>query len=219
MTHISLQAMNRTLKGYKNFLLREQNQIPAVVYGTNISPTMISVDRNQFIKVYKEAGESSLVELSIDGKDAMHVLIQDYQKDPVRNEVIHIDFRSVDMNVMIETSVALQFIGESSAVKVLNGTFVSHRDEVQVKCLPSKLVKNIEIDISSIKTFDDNIRIQDISVPEGMQIMDDSDTVIASVSAPRSEEELAALDKAVELDVNAVKVDKKEKVDEEEKSS
>ena len=213
MSIISLPASIRTLVGRKTIKIREEGKVPAVVYGSGTEPKMLTVDRNQFVKIYKEAGESSIVELAIDGASPLHVLIQDYQLDPLRGEVTHIDFRSVDMTKEIDAEVELEFVGESMAVKALGGTFVPSKDSVAVKCLPSKLVRKLTIDISILKSFEDVIRISDIVVPDGMIIDEDPETTLAAVQAPRSEEEMADLDKAVELDVSAVEVEKKAKED------
>jgi len=213
MSVFTLAAQMRTEIGRKTNQLRAEGKVPAVVYGSGTEPKMLTVDRIQFVKTYKDAGESSIVELAIDGGTPLHVLIQDYQLDPLRDEVTHIDFRSVDMSKEIQAEVELEFVGESMAVKALGGTFVPSKDSVAVTCLPSKLVRKIEVDISSLKTFDDIIRVSDVVVPEGIVIDEDPNTTLAAVQAPRSEEEMADLDKAVEMDVSAVEVEKKAKED------
>jgi large subunit ribosomal protein L25 len=213
MSILTLAAQIRTEAGRKTNKIREAGKVPAIVYGSGTEPTMLTVDRNQFVKSYKDAGESSIVELAIDGAKPLHVLIQDFQLDPLRDEVTHIDFRSVDMTKEIEAEVELEFVGESMAMKALGGTFVPSKDSVAVRCLPSKLVRKLMIDISILKTFDDVIRISDIVVPEGMTIEDDANTTLAAVQAPRSEAEMDELNKVVELDVTAVEVEKKAKED------
>jgi large subunit ribosomal protein L25 len=218
MSAINLQADARTETGRKTYTLREAGKVPAVVYGAGTEPQKITIDRNRFVNVYKEAGESSVVELAIDQKSPLHVLIQDFQLDPLRDEVIHVDFRSIDMNKVIEATVDLEFVGESAAVKALGGTFVPNHDSVTIRCLPSKLMRNIQVNISLIKTFEDAIRVSDLFVPEGIEILDEANVTLASVAAPRSEEEMAELDKTVELDVTAVQVEKKEKEEEEEEA-
>ncbi|MBI4437568.1 50S ribosomal protein L25 [Candidatus Uhrbacteria bacterium] len=210
MNTLTLEAQARTQKGRKTNTLRAQGLVPAVVYGSGTEPQSIVIDRNQFAKMYKAAGESSLVELVIDGHDALHVLIHDYQIEPLRDEVTHVDFQSVDMKKEIEAEIQLKLVGESPAVKALGGTLMTSVNEVRVKCLPSKLVRDIEVDISALSTFDDVIRLKDLVIPEGVVILDDLNLSVASVSAPRSEEELKALDEAVVEDVAAVAVEKKE---------
>ncbi len=209
MNTLTLEAQARTQKGRKTNTLRAQGLVPAVVYGADTQPQSIVIDRNQFAKMYKAAGESSIIELVIDGKNALHVLIHDYQTEPLRDEVTHVDFQSVDMKKEIEAEIQLKFVGESPAVKALGGTLMTSVDEVKVKCLPAKLVRDIEVDISKLTTFEDVIRLSDLIIPEGVTIVDDLHLSVASVTAPRSEEELKALNEAVVEDVTAVAVEKK----------
>lgn len=215
MTDHILDAKTRTEKGRKTYVLRAAGAVPAVVYGAGTQPQTLTVDRNQFVKMYQEAGESSIVELKIDGASPLHVLIQDYQIDPLRNEFTHIDFRSIDMNKEIETEVELEFIGESAAVKALGGTFIPSLESVEIRALPSKLVRSIKVDISKLATFDDAIHVSDLQVPEGIQVLEDADVTIAAVEPPRSEEEMKALDEAVEMDVTAVEMAEKKEEPEE----
>lgn len=211
MSVINLEAKLRKETGRKTNALRVMGKVPAVVYGIGTEPQPITIDRVQFVKTYKDAGESSVVELSIDQKTALHVLIQDYQLDPLRDEVIHVDFRSIDMNKEIEAEVDLEFIGEAPAVKALGGTFVAARDSVTIKCLPKNLIRKLIVDTSVLKTFNDVVRVSDLVVADGVEILDELNVMIASVEAPRTEEEMAALEQAVDLDVNAVVVETKEK--------
>lgn len=214
METLTLQAKTRTIMGRKTYQLRNEGIIPAVVYGVGTEPLNIEVDLKAFTKALKTAGESTLVELTVDGAKALHVLIQDAQTDPLRDEFTHADFRAVDMNKKIEAEVKLAFIGESPAVKGLGGTLVRPIDEIRVRALPKDLVSHIDVDISSLATFEDQILVKDLPVPSGVEILEDENAAVALVAAPRSEEELAELSKAVEIDVNAVeKVEKEKKED------
>lgn len=203
--------MTRAEKGRKTNNLRVQGTIPAVVYGAGMIPQHVSIERGAFVKTLEAAGESSLVELSVDGKSPLHVLIHDMQSDPLRDEVTHVDFRAVDMNKEIETEVELVFVGEAPAVKALGGTFINSQDKVKVRCLPSKLIRSVQIDIGKLATFDDVIRVSDLVVPEGVMIIAPLSLSIATVVPPRSEEELKALDEAVVEDVGAIEVAKEKK--------
>lgn len=206
MAVFQLYADVRTLKGKKTHCLRAAGKVPAVVYGAQTKPENITIDRNAFLKLYQSAGESSLVELTVDQQSPLHVLIQDFQTDPVIDDIIHVDFRSVDLTKEIEATVDLEFIGEAPAVKTLGGTLVLSREYVDVRCLPTKLVRRIRVDLSPLATFEDGIRVKDLVLPEGMTVIDDPALSIAVVMPPRSEEELASLDRAVEVDVSAVEV-------------
>ena len=206
MSEHILQAQQRILVGRKSRQLRATGEVPAIVYGSGIEPSSITINRNAFLKTYGKAGESSIVELVIGENKPLHVLIQDTQIDPLLNEVTHVDFRSIDMNKEIEAAVDLAIVGESPAVKALGGTLVLSRNYVTVRCLPAKLVRSLAVDISKLATFEDSIRVKDLVIPEGMIIIDQPTLSIAAVEAPRSEEEMAALDKAVEVDISTVEV-------------
>ncbi len=206
MEEFILNAKARTLVGRKTRQLRADGQVPAVVYGAGTASTPISIDRNEFIKIYRRAGESTVLSLKIDEKTGLPVLIQDYQKDPIMNTISHVDFRCIDMNKEIEATVDLVFVNEAPAVKALGGTLVLSREYVNIRCLPTKLVRNIQVDLSKLVTFDDSIRIENLDVPEGIVVNDEPRLSIVSVTPPRSEEEMASLEGAVQGDVAAVEV-------------
>ncbi len=211
MELFTLNAKKRDLIGRKNYHLRNDGRIPAVVYGSGTEPMNIEVVHNEFAKVLKGAGESTLVELAIDGAQPLHVLIQDSQTDPLRDEFIHADFRAVDMLKKIEAEVKLHFVGESPAIKSLGGTLVRPMDEIRIKALPKDLLSFIEIDISKLVTFDDAIHIKDLPIPSTVEVLEDMEATVALVAAPRTDAEMDALSKAVEIDVTAVEKVEKEK--------
>jgi len=212
----TLEAVARDLKGRKNHRIRSEGRVPAIVYGAGLKqPKNIAIDRNAFVRVFKQTGESTLVDLSIDGKEHVNVLIQDIQLDPLRDEVIHADFRAVDMNKPIEARVKLEFTGESGAVKNLGGTLVKSQTELTIRALPKDLVSSLAIDLSSLKTFDDTIHVRDIAASAGVEILEKPDLTIVTVMEPRSEAEMAALESAVDLDVTKIEVAKKGKEEEE----
>ncbi|PJE76342.1 50S ribosomal protein L25 [Candidatus Uhrbacteria bacterium CG10_big_fil_rev_8_21_14_0_10_48_16] len=214
----TLEAKTRTEIGRKANVLRAQGAVPAVVYGVGTQPQMLTLDRIQFVKIYKAAGESSIVELKVDGENALHVLIQDYQVDPIRNEVTHVDFRSIDMNKAIETEVTLEIVGEAPAVKALGGTLTLSRESIAISCLPAHLLRSLAVDVSSLATFDDVLRVSDLVIPEGVTVLDDPELSIASVIPPRTDAEMDALDASTEVDVAAVEsADVKKDEGEEEK--
>ncbi len=206
MQTITIQATTRTAIGRKNYALRSAGQVPAVLYGTEKDPQSVTVDRKALSLAFRQAGESTLVDLVIDNETPVKVLIQDLQVDPIYSEIIHADFRRVDLNKPIEAEIKLHFVGEAPAVKELGGTMVHAISEIRVTALPTDLVPSIDVDVSTLKTFDDTIHLKDLVLPPGLTVEDDLEETIALVAAPRSEEELAELDRAVEEDVGAIEV-------------
>jgi large subunit ribosomal protein L25 len=213
---IAISATKREANSHANYIARGAGFVPAIVYGPGFEPKNISVDRKALIVAYKQTGESTLVDLEIAGEKLVKVLIQDLQFDPLSSEIIHVDFRAVDLTKEITAKIKLRFVGEAPAVKELGGTFVHALDEIEVKALPTALVSSLEVDISKLKTFDDAIRISDLVLPAGITAVDDLNETLAVVDPPRSEEEMAELSKAVDIDVNAVEVAEKEKKEGEE---
>ena len=215
MDNIVLKADRRTVEGKATKKLRQANTIPAVIYGHDIKSQMLAVDAIAFQKAYRVAGSSSLVDLVIDGGAPTKVLIHAVQQHPTKTTPIHIDFYQVTMTEKLQTEIELHFIGDSAAVKESGGILIRTIDKIKVECLPGDLVPSIDVDLSALKTFEDRIHVRDIAVPKGMTVLDGGDEVVASVTPPRSEEELASLSEKVDVDVTAVeKVETKKKDDE-----
>lgn len=218
MDSIVLNAVPRTAAGKANKKLRLTNTVPAVVYGHGVTNQSVAVNAIDFQKTYRQAGSSSLVDLVIGGGAPVKVLIHAVQQHPTKTTPIHIDFYQVKMTEKLTTDIDLRFVGESTAVKESGGILIRTLDKVKVECLPGDLVPSIDVDLSALKTFEDRIHVRDIIAPKGITILDGADEVVASVTPPRSEEELASLSAKVEEDVAAVEkveVKKKEEADEE----
>ncbi len=169
--------------------LREEGQIPAVVYGPDIESTSISVDDMEFIELFKQAGVSNLVDMEIEDEDqTLKVLVQDMQYDPVKNNVIHADFKQIPMGEELEANIPIEFVGTAPAVKAHGGVLLKELEELQVSCLPSDLVDHIEVDLSQLEEIDDTIFIRDLDVPQDLEILNDEDLLVAKVSEVTVEE-------------------------------
>lgn len=168
--------------------LRTDGVIPAVVYGgkENIN---IKVKKNEFTKIYGKAGESTIITLVLDGKKEIPVLVQDEQVDPILNDYTHVDFKEIDMTKEITVSVELNFLGEAPAIKELGGTFVKNLNHIQVRCLPSKLIHQIDVDLSSLKTFEDAIHVSDLKVPADIVVTNNPTMLVAKVVEQKLEVE------------------------------
>ena len=201
---IPLKATIRVIKGKQVKNLRIANQLPAVIYGKDQESQLITLDQLEFSKVIEQTGETGLIEVDI-GKAKIPCIVRDQQVSPVKNHVLHVDFFAVDLKEKIEADIPLIFIGQSAAVVDEDGTLIEVKSEIHVEALPTDLVHEIEVDISSLKTFEDALTIADIKVPAGITILDSSEDTIAKVEPPRSEEELAALEeKPAETEAEAI---------------
>lgn len=207
----SLEAKLRKVSGKKVKNLRENGIVPAVLYGPKIKePISLEIDYEKFDKIYREAGESSLIKLKTD-KEEKDVLIRGIQKDSVSGKFLHIDFYEVPLTEKIKLSVPLEFFGESEAVKELGGVLVKNIMEVEIEALPKDLPHDLRVGLSKLNTFEDDIKIKDIEVPEGVKILANPEEVVVSVVPPRAEEELAELEGKPEEKVEEIKVAGEEK--------
>ncbi len=214
---LALKAESRSATGKKAKQLRAQGVIPAVVYGHGIPPQNLQVGKIPFKKVYRQAGESSLIDLSLGTGAPVKVLIQEVQMDPLRDEVTHVDFRQVRMDEKLEADITLHFTDESPAVKELGGILVKNITHVKVRCLPSALVHELNVSLAPLKTFTDKIHVRDIELPPGIELLVSVDEIVVLVEEPRTEEELKELEVAPEAGVEQVKVIAEEKKVEREK--
>lgn len=206
----ALKATIRKALGRRAKTLLETGEIPAVVYGHGVDPRSIQVNGREFHKILGTAGTSSLIDLDVDGKP-VKVLIKDVQVHPVSMEPEHIDFHQINMKEELQTEVPLKVVGESKAVKELAGTLVQSLDEIRIKCLPADLPHEIEVDISSLNTFDDAITVGALKIPSGVEVLNDPEEIVATVAAPLTEEQLKKLEEGEQHDVSAIKTEAEEK--------
>jgi large subunit ribosomal protein L25 len=208
----NLLAKIRQSLGKKTNDLREQGLLPAVLYGHNKKTQSVEIDYKEFERLYKQAGESSLVSIEIEGKK-IPVMIYEVQKDPISGKFLHADFYQVNLAEKIEATIPLVFEGESPAVKDLGGTLVKILHEIDVKAKPEDLPKEIKVDISILKTFEDSLEVKHLKVPVGVEILRSPEDIVAEAKpVEKSEEELA---KPVEENVEGVEKVEKEKKEEE----
>ncbi len=206
---LTLSANIRKTLGKKTKSLRKKDVLPGVLYGPKIKPLALEIDLKEFEKIYKEAGESSLISLQVDNRK-VSVLIHEIQRDPLSLKPIHIDFYKPSLEEEITAAVSIIFEGESRAVKELGGTLVREISELEVKALPQNLPHEIKVNVGNLKTFEDEILIKDLKIPAGVKVQRGPDEIVAVITPPEKvEEELA---KPVEE-----KVEEVEKVEEEER--
>ncbi|MDO9510071.1 MAG: 50S ribosomal protein L25 [Candidatus Magasanikbacteria bacterium] len=207
--------LNAEKREQKSTLVRAEGKIPAVVYGAGLQTESISLSLKEFGKIYDEAGESSLVDLVLDGKDYGNVLIYQVDYEPVKDRIIHVDLKKVDMNKVITATVKLVFIGEVPAVKELGGTLLRNTEEIEVECLPKDLVNHLDVDLTVLKTFDDTIKIVDLKLPAGVKLVEiQNDQIVAKVAPPLTEEQLKAMEEvSAPVDLSKIETDDKKEED------
>jgi len=167
---------------------RNDGQIPMVYYAKGIDNMHFTTEYQDFRRAFIKAGKSAIITLK-DGKDEYQALVHQVQYDPISDNIIHIDLMAIKKGQKISTDVPIVLIGESIAVREQGGTLMTSKDKINIECLPKDLPHEIEVDISSLVDFHASLTVGDIKVPDTITILDAPDISIASVSAPREEEE------------------------------
>lgn len=207
----AINATTRTALGRQSKQTLADGLIPCVIYGHGIEPRSVQVVRGEFRKLYRQAGTSSLVDVTIDSSAPVKALIQEVQVDVVMMEPVHIDFRQIRMDEKVTVEVPLRVIGESRAVKEFAGTLMVSMNEVTVECLPADLPHEIIVDISKLQTFEDHITIGSLDLGKGVESTQDATLVVASVARPLTEDELKKMEESSTGDVTAIKTEAEEK--------
>jgi large subunit ribosomal protein L25 len=186
MKKFELKAEKRTVGNAK--LLRKESKLPCEIYAKGIENQHLSLDLQDFIRVYRKAGESNIINLNLDGKN-LPVIIHDIQFDPVTGIIIHVDFSAIQEDREIHAHIPVHLNGKSDAVKILHGILMQQKDTLEVKCLPKDLPSEILVDISVIKDFHTTITVKDLDLPKSVIVLDNEDSVIVNVAAPKLKDE------------------------------
>ncbi|MEK7514480.1 MAG: 50S ribosomal protein L25 [Patescibacteria group bacterium] len=201
---LTLEVTERSAKDSLS-QLRSKGLMPAVFYGKKTPSTSISVPQRTFIKLWKKAGESTVVSLKTQ-KGELLVLVHDVDLDPVTDIPRHADFYVFEKGDKIKVKVPIEFIGSSPAVKELGGVLIKVLYDLEIEAEPTNLPHHIEIDISSLTTFGSHITAKDITLPEGVFLAVSPDDVIVSVTEPKEEKVEETL-----MDITDIEVEKKGK--------
>lgn len=194
MKRQSLQAQVREVSGRKVRALRADGMIPATVYGRNVQSMCVSVLAKEFERVYKAAGETGLIDLTV-GSEGKPVLVHHVQKDPVRGTILHVEFHQVDLREKVKATVPLVVVGESPAVAQKVGALLTLLSDVEVEALPANLPDRIDVDVSSLTDIGQELKVADLRVPSGVTMLSDatvSVVKIGSLVSKEAEEQAAA---------------------------
>ncbi|HEV8702879.1 MAG TPA: 50S ribosomal protein L25 [Candidatus Polarisedimenticolia bacterium] len=196
--------------------LRSQGQIPAIVYGARKDPVPVVVDPKKILEIiHSESGVNTIFQLNLAEKEARrHVMIKEYQVDPVKGNLIHADFVRIQMDEVIEVEVPVQVTGEAAGVK-LDGGILEHVTRlVRVSCLPGDIPEHITIDVTPLK-IGDALRVSDLPTSDRYRILTETDQTLVVVSPPAKEETVAPAAEAAPAAPAEPEVIKKGKVVEE----
>jgi large subunit ribosomal protein L25 len=169
--------------------LRKAGMIPGVLYGRGHKPHPITVSERELRRVLTgSAGLHAILDVVLEGQKATHSsILKDYQVDPIRGKIDHFDLQEVRLDQSIQTSVVVELVGESVGAKA-GGVLSQVAREVRVEALPLEVPERLELDVTAME-IGDSLRLTDLSAPEGVALLDDPETVLATVTVPTRVEE------------------------------
>lgn len=168
-------------------LLRKQGVIPAVIYGKKMESTAIQMPEKAFREMVRTYARS-VIRIDVPGIGIQPAILHNVQRDKVMGNIIHIDFRQVDLSEPIKTSVRIAMEGEAVGIKE-GGTLQISIQEVDIVCLPDAIPASLKVDVSGLN-IGDSLTVADLVIPEGIELRAELTDSICSVLAPRLEEEL-----------------------------
>jgi len=179
----------RTASGKKTKGLRAQGIVPGVVFGKKAGSVPVQLDAKAFEALYREAGRTSIIQLTVDGSGAQatSVVIKSVQRNPLTGRAIHVDFFAPDLTHEMEVSVPIIFTGTAPGVEATGGSLFTSLDHLKVKALPSDIPHEFTVDVSSLVDLDTAILVGDLPVAANVTVLNDADELVAKVMPPRVE--------------------------------
>ena len=187
MAHVALSAQQRTQLGNgPTRRLRREGLVPGIIYQPGGPSLTLAVHARELRRALADGGRTGVIDLTLADDKTRPVLVKDWQLDPVRGDVTHIDFQEVDLKQEVTTTVALTLVGTPVGVRE-GGVLDQTMREVEVSALLDSLPDQIEMDVSELDV-NSSVSVADLTAPAGVTIVSDPGTVIASVVAPMAAE-------------------------------
>ena len=205
MDRVELTVAQRSVLGKKVKALRRSGITPANVYGHRIESQAVEVDTMTLAHTLKTLERNAILSLRIEGEEAVRpVIVREVRRDLLNDKILHVDFYQVSLAEKMKADVPFILVGKAPAVEDLGGILLQGLDSIAVEALPADIPSHIEIDISSLTTFDSSVHVRDLVIDPKVHVLTEGDSVITSVAPPRKvveavvEEEEAAAEEGKE---------------------
>lgn len=196
-------AQNREIKGKSVKNLRKQGLTPAVIFGKDMESISITINTNDFIRLYNKAGDTSLIDIKIDGNGTKKVLVKEVTYDPVKDTINHVAFYKPNLKIKTTANIPLEFINkeQNELLKSNQAVLITLHDQVEVSALPADLPHSFEIDVSLLNEVGQGITVAEIDVDKSK----------VEITYPEQEELIVKLDYATQLEQES-EVDEEEAI-------
>lgn len=190
MEQETLVAQKRTTSGSRPARrMRRDGRVPAVVYGSDLETTSISVDSRELgATLHTEAGLNALINVVVEGGGEVLAVAREIQRDPVRGDITHLDLIQVSLDIEIEAEVTIEYVGVPAGVREEGGFVEAIETSVVLLALPTAIPASIEVDITELG-IGDSLKVEDLPVIEGVTYTTDEDRPLVTVLLPSIEEE------------------------------
>ncbi len=183
-TTLTLEGERREALGRHVKALRREGITPANLYGRGAESISFQAESRALDRLVTDGGRGSLVELTIDG-EKHQTLLRNLQRHPVTRAILHADFYIVEMNRPVQTTVPVHLVGDAPAAR-LPGAVITHlTHEVTIECLPANIPAAVELDVTVLEELEVSLHVSDITAPEGVEILTDSETIIVRATHSR----------------------------------
>jgi large subunit ribosomal protein L25 len=186
---LQISVEPRDVTGKRTKRLRAAGVVPGVVFGKKAGSVAVQLDAKALEALYREAGRTSIVKVSVDGGSPTSVVIKSIQRNPLTGRALHVDFFAPDLTQEMMVDVPIVFLGKAPAVEETGGSLFTSLDHVKVRALPADLPHEFTVDVSSLVDLEAAIHVSDLAVAENVTVLNDPDELVAKVMPPRVEEE------------------------------
>ncbi|MBN2324656.1 MAG: 50S ribosomal protein L25 [Spirochaetes bacterium] len=177
---LTIQSREQTGKGAAK-KLRRRGLIPGVMYGYK-GDKAVTVHGKEFLKMFEDIGEHAIITLDLDEKEKIDVIVKDYQVDPVKRDIIHIDFLQIKAGQLLKTEIPVKLTGASKGVK-MGGILEEYVRDIEIECLPKDLPEAFYIDVTDLD-IGDSIHVKDIQVGEEIRVLSSPEQVVLTIGMP-----------------------------------
>jgi large subunit ribosomal protein L25 len=185
---LEIAVTAREVYGKQNKRLRTTGVVPGVLFGKSTGSIAVQLDAKALEHLYREAGRTSVVKVSVDGGQPTSAIIKSIQRNPLTGRALHVDLFAVDLTHEMQADIPLSFIGTSSAVEMEGAILFTSLDHLKVRGLPGDLPHEIEVDLAPLTDLEATIHVRDLLVDSKVTVLNDPDDLVAKVTPPREEE-------------------------------
>jgi large subunit ribosomal protein L25 len=189
MADMEINVDARSVTGKHTRRLRASGIVPGVVFGKKAGSVAVQLDAKALDQLYRQAGRTSIVKVSVDGAAPTSAVIKSLQRHPLSGRVLHVDFFAPDLTQEMTVDVPIVFSGEAPAIEATGGFLDTAISTLHVKALPSDLPHELTVDLTPLVDLESAIHVRDIPIDGNVTILNDPDEIVARVLPPRVEEE------------------------------